>query len=71
VQFEQEEGIYSIGDRLFVNTRGDSENDVVFVGRFDPPEKGLSKAVAVSSFWLEQSPGEFSCELDEWEEGSP
>ncbi len=71
VQFDQEEGIYSIGDRLFVNTRGDSENDVIFVGRFDPPQTGLSEAVALSSFWREQSPGEFSCELDEWEEGSP
>jgi hypothetical protein len=64
--FEQHESILKFNDLFWVNTSGDSENEVVSVGRFADDQAGLQAAVIASTYCSFLADGTVHCELDEW-----
>ena len=64
--FEQHESILKFKDLFWVNTSGDSENQVVSVGRYADDAAGLEAAVIASTYCSFLGDGTVHCELDEW-----
>lgn len=64
--FEQHETILKFRDLFWVSTTGDSENQVVSVGRYADDVAGLEAAVIASTYCSFLADGTVHCELDEW-----
>jgi hypothetical protein len=65
-EFHQYEALLRFGDLYWVETTGDSEQQLVAVGRFATKADGLAAAAEASAYFTVGPTGELVCELDEW-----